>query len=246
MSDTPIALANMPLLLNKWLAGCGQYLGDRLIDLVVECFLPHELLSYPVERWTVETGMIDVELGKQHQVVVRSLKRVQIIASTTSTVGKPYYLWSSWKRKWEKCLSGQQSSSQNQELAQIWTEEKGQEDPQRLYDDLHGSATACLALTFVPSSKVFNAIFSAGIPILFWPRKNVSEPEPVQSFFTQALSCCKLARLPSLLWEKRKEANGDHHYGRHLTLLWDDPSRLPPTYTAPVLIPPLTSVGEAP
>src|SRR5260370_27286838 len=121
----------------------------------------------------IETGMIDVELSNQHPVVVRSLKRVQIISSTTNSARKEY-LGSSWNGKWEQCktsLSGQQLFSQNQEITQIWTEDKRQEELQRLHAYLHGSATICLALTFAPSSQIFDAILGAGIPILFWPRK---------------------------------------------------------------------------
>jgi hypothetical protein len=65
-------------------------------------------------------------------------------------------------------------------------------------------------------------------------RKRAGDPQAIQQALEQQFQQCRLRDVPDRVLAKRLEAARDRsgsHFGRHLTLLWDDPRRLPPTIT---------------
>lgn len=191
-------------------------------QLMVEFILPHQLLSHPVDQWQV-TGRTRVphRLGVDFPVVVRSLDRL-LAQETIATYVK-------WRRKWR------------------WLKENRDELPAKavrwvrgldmiststdFYEELAGDSPVCLMWSFPPAGEDDTEILGAGIwagtPVMLWPRGS-HDADVVEERFAQLLATGSLSRLPELTQKLREGAAGsDDQLGRHLTLLWDDPERLP-------------------
>jgi hypothetical protein len=72
-----------------------------------------------------------------------------------------------------------------------------------------------------------------GIPYAFFPRKEVAENfKP--SFINKVNELIKWDDLPKQLMKMRLESiSNDSHPAAKVTLLWDDPRRIPPRTTSP-------------
>ncbi|HZO74371.1 MAG TPA: hypothetical protein VFB60_19365 [Ktedonobacteraceae bacterium] len=230
--DEPIALEHIPDFLDEALEKCGDYLEGEIDKLIVEFALPNELLCEPIDHWQIDTGMGRVKLGIRHKVVIRSLERA-----------RKKKMLPLWKSKWQAYLEfidGKPASARAK--GPIWIcDQKHCATQESVAAALRDSSIVCLALTFVPPDylsdpdHIFNVILSSGIPIALWPRAYIGELQSIRRLFKSFLAQKTLARIPDLVWKQRLQAgeskNG-HHHGHHLTLLWDDPHRLPPTTTA--------------
>jgi hypothetical protein len=152
-------------------------------------------------------------------------------------------MWPLWKSKWNIVHEVEEeeffiSDKRNP----IWICDEGQYGThESLYSTLRPTSIVCLALTFAPlenligTGSILNAILGTGIPIALWPREHIKEPQKISNLFASILSQETLSALPRLVWEQRLEAGRSKdkdHPGHHLTLLWDDPNRLPPTAKA--------------
>lgn len=211
-----------------------EVLVSTMSDLVIEFSLPRSLLCCAVDHLLVNPGFLKVELGVQYKVVVRSLERAC-----------KRKMWAAWKQKWQifqKFVETQQAITSDL----IWIPTEEPLANKSLYARLYGSSIICFVLTHVPpafseqNTHVFDVLLTSGIPIALWPRKQIKNPEMFNSF----LSHDTVYSLPRLVWEQRKKAMEAYercetdHVGSNLTLLWDDPSRLPPSVTAGQLAPP--------
>lgn len=70
-----------------------------------------------------------------------------------------------------------------------------------------------------------NALLYSGVPVVAWSRAG---PGPAAAALSALFDQAPLGSLPDRVRRARLEAADDDHPGRHLTLLWDDPDRLPP------------------
>ena len=221
---------------------CGEYLSEEIDKLILEIMLPNELLSHPVDHWLIDNGMALVKLGIQHKVVVRSLERARRKKA-----------WPLWKSKWnalQELLDGN-TNIDDKNYARIF--DKSQcETYESLYATLRVPSVVCLALMFASldgaadNGHVFTATLGAGIPIAVWSRKYLDTPEILHDILASFLTPESLSKIPELVWQQRiaaAESKDEHHPGRHLTLLRDDPNRLPPTTTAIQFTMPSTRKG---
>ncbi|MBV9616490.1 MAG: hypothetical protein JO031_13635 [Ktedonobacteraceae bacterium] len=241
-----VSFEQVPAVMDLLLEKCGDYLADEINKLTIEVVLPNELLCYPVDHWLIDTGMEAeaVKLGIQHKVTVRSLERL-----------RQRRIQPLWKSKWkelQKLLDGNTELADHQDS--VWICDKDLYGTyESLFAMLRRSPTVCLALAFAPlenvansSSHVLKAMIGAGIPIALWPRKLTNSPKTAHDLFTSFLSPETLFQIPTLVWEQRLAAGqscDEHHQGHHLTLLWDDPNRLPPTAHAMQFAMPSTRRG---
>jgi vWA-MoxR associated protein C-terminal domain/Effector-associated domain 2 len=224
-----VSLEQVPVELGSLLVACGSYLADEINKLIIEFFLPGELLCYPIDHWPIDTGMGSVKLGIQHKVVVRSLERLR------NPILRPQ--WKSKGKELQKLQDGGNTLTNHQRS--VWICDEDQYGTyESLYAALHGSPIVCLALTFAPLdslislSHILKAPIGAGIPIVLWPRKLTDTPTTAYNLFTSFLSPQTLFEIPHRVWEHRLAAGksrDEHHQGHHLTLLWDNPNILPPT-----------------
>lgn len=227
--DEPYSLKEIPDLLEVLLEQCENCLQDAMKHLVIEFFLPLELLSYPVDQYAIRDFKTLRSISLYHQVVVRSLERAR-------KQNRRYI----WRDKWN-LLQEKQVLNEHKDMAMIYRAEhyNGSES---LSATLLGASVACLALAFVPSDSssqtndILSAILQAGVPIALWPREQTNYPKELHELFLELVSHYPLSQLPALVKQQRQEAitsGKQQHQGYHLTLLWDDPNRLPPSAMTP-------------
>jgi hypothetical protein len=95
-----------------------------------------------------------------------------------------------------------------------------------------------LAYAAVPAKGRLNAALNAGIPVMLWPRTQCAEQSHEGCAgdlrlrrLTAAIAHVHPDDVPATVMKLRKQARtrgaGADHCGRELTLVWDDPARLP-------------------
>lgn len=194
-------------------------------DLTVEFFLPVELLLHDVDQWEITLGIQTITcIGIQHRVVVRSLERVQ-----------PQYvsdLRPQWEKKWQRFKGLPHTHEDVFAWARTTEECNASSLPGSLLrKDIVGFAQVCLlAETHDSIFEMLYTIIDAGIPIAFFPRYK-AEACLCTNQIEQFIKKCLCLHSPTVVWQERQEAvrlNDTTHLAHHMTLLWDDPTRLPP------------------
>jgi len=225
-NDDPVSFQHLPNLLQGFLVQTSFHLMEAVEDLTVEFCLPRRLLCSDVDHWIVTAGRsTPVKIGIQHRVIVRSLERAHNME-----------LWPSWKSKWSRLQSQRLGSGglDGSVAPFLICNEEDCENQESLYARLRNYYVICLALALIPPdlplprADILDTVLDAGIPIALWPRHCVDH---LQASLDSLLSGCDLSELPKLVWKLRLEAaskRDEGHLGHRLTLLWDDPDRLPP------------------
>jgi hypothetical protein len=199
---------------------------DDNLEIQLEFFLPRRLLGHPVENWSSQPSG-RVSLGMHYVVVVRDLDRL----------GDPV-LWQACKRKWRSAHETDDESAPGQ-LFHHWITCA---DPPVELPEVLSDRCVALGLTFPPPPQGQRTdlvdVLDAGTPIALWPRSRCDHSGATPAAGTgdclgtrfKADVCAriagrKLADLPSLVWQMRRETRaGD---GPGLVLLWDDPAHFP-------------------
>lgn len=193
-------------------------------ELTVEFTLPHRLVHEAVDEW--DLGTKEVTLGSRFPVIVRIGDR------------PPGTEWH-WRRRWESLHAGQ---AENAALL-TWIDCRAESVFRKLYGSLQlDEKLAVLAACYQPKPDVLKALVHAGIPVALWPRRIGADHgghvrcagEVFHDDFTKHFAERPLRELPLLVKKVRTEAirHDDDHYGRALTLLWDDPTRPRPDQDA--------------
>jgi vWA-MoxR associated protein C-terminal domain/vWA-MoxR associated protein middle region 0 len=199
-------------------------------ELRIEFLLPNTLIDLSVDQWRVGV----VALGVQYQVVVRSMSRLAEHAGT----------YRRWQDNWTRAqqaeflsLAGKPESSSRQTDTVAWlTEQAAERDPEQVYATLiRPDGPVCLLLTQPPTPDNCEALqvaLTAGIPVLLWSRSpEVNLSGGLSGLFPDDDASFLLPDLPLRVLAFRRSAAergiGDRHLARHLTLLYDDSSRIP-------------------
>ncbi|MFF4190038.1 hypothetical protein [Nonomuraea sp. NPDC001831] len=190
-------------------------------DLALEFVLPRDLLHLRVEQWRKESfqGAVGV-LGEDHEVVVRSMERLERLD-----------LHGRWMRRW-KAFSEERAGRVH------WFPEDGR--PHLLSDPPPAVVVLSVAPGEVtgrpaaegPALDELGEALRVGVPVIVWARTGADS-----ATFRAALRSLLEHRegtrdLPSLVKALRIASNGpqthdDALIGRHVALLWDDPTRMP-------------------
>jgi hypothetical protein len=215
--DKAVTLNDIPALTEEILGIIDNFNVNHR-QLTIEFILPRHLLCHDVEHWTDGNGD---PIGTKYQVVVRSRERLRA---------------KKLQRFWIPCWNEAKKKEILQEMAETYTV-RVCETGLRKISSLVDAGKLFFVLASVPNVlteqniNVFFALTKSGVPIALWPRKvnNVNE-------FTQQLSkllSCTLEQLPQCLFKNRRELwqnENEQHTGYHLSLLWDDPDRIPPDF----------------
>ena|SRR2546422_1192318 len=189
---------------------------------IIELFLPDELLHTNISqrRMTIDGGT----LCSIYPVVIRSLDRVR---------EQDHIVMNNWKRYWDRL----------KEIKNIQLTIFHKEEYHKLKADFQNILLGALEhgefpiFAFVPAPNLaekppLEAVRKTGTPIAFWLCSLPDRFNPI----TFAKACKKLlanrdfATLPHFLWEQRTAAlsrRNTSHFIHYLTLLWDDPYRVP-------------------
>lgn len=237
--DVPRPLDSLSPLLNHFLSMSIRQIKDPRSNIMVELFLPLHLLCFDLDQWKIDIGLNqETPLGHCYPVVLRSLDR------TYSHHERGYeQLMRAWQIHWNNF---QEALATVKPVFCNMKEYESRRNWQAFLED-----TMCLVLTFVPPTNdeqtkvsLLKEIIIAGNAVALWPRKqtgSLSEDE-IKTMYHSLLARCNFSRLPEILWQKRKEAlkkDDEQHLVHHLTLLWDNPNRLPPDVDSGQLVAPL-------
>ena len=206
-------------------------------ELTVEFILPRGWLSKPVDEWTLGRRS-QVRVGWRHPVVVRDLARF-----------RQNYNDRELGRRW----AGLTGTIEGAEVVH-WVRCRDAVSAGQMAASLAASAKlAMLALTYPPvrieSNPVMKAGFDSGVPVMLWrriPCQNHKQGDQVIScdgdLFQHSISAelanflarSSIGELPELIRQLRVAAGetqeNESHFGRALTLLWDQPEQ--PTRSA--------------
>ncbi|HYO71168.1 MAG TPA: effector-associated domain EAD1-containing protein [Archangium sp.] len=225
LEEVPQALKR--IWLRRELAEPLKQLGDA--KLTVEFLLPRELLLHAVEDWRVLPG---APIGARYQVVVRSLERAYAEVKTPLEVELEDLPLASapWNEKWRLFSSSPQSPARP-----VWVHRPADHQGNRFFADLVLPEVVCLALTMTPPAisemtlrELLRHCLVNGMPMALWARKPEGSGEEIQTFFDGLLK--ELSQLPGAVRQARWQgfsSDDAGHLGKHLTLVWDDPNRLP-------------------
>ncbi|MBD2510127.1 CHAT domain-containing protein [Nostoc muscorum FACHB-395] len=200
--------------LDKVLNKCIQNINDfDWSKLIIEIFLPLDMLNYPVHLCKLEHALI----GQDYRIVVRYSERAQ------KNLSKLYK--NNWEKKWKTL---QNFSCFSVSSAFLLADENYADN---LKSELERQDI--IGLKFVKQHKnikdIFTQILRTGIPVALWLQEHSLDLQECQSEIEQILNCC-ICHLPESVKQKRNQAkpNIDTHIGNHLSLLWDNPYLLPP------------------
>jgi vWA-MoxR associated protein C-terminal domain/vWA-MoxR associated protein middle region (VMAP-M) 1 len=216
--EIPFVPEKLPLLLGNLLQQCfEEYLQGQPTELTIEIFLPRDRLCDEVEKWSYQDSEgLDITIGAEHRVVVRSYDRLKTLRKQQGSY---------WKKNWENLQLIWQDIPC---IEQITTISQACFDPNHLRKSLIEKIVlkVCCNLSNSDRDGLLKAIHSAGTPIVIWSRCEVTNLKNPHHF--DALLEKPLQELSACVKEQRLAADHDMHLGNHLVLLWDDPNRIPP------------------
>ncbi len=188
-------------------------------NLTIEIFLPFKILHHAIDNWQLKDdyGFL-ITLGKHYIVVIRSYDRLFLKYREKRI---------HWEEKWEYLQDLKTTAISN--YFYPVNDDNINDTFDQLLDTIIIGIKASKAPKKVGPGSFFAAILSSAIPIALWLRKDLESKDCLSEIDT--ILNCKIDDLPEVVRKKRSEAkNPDTDIGYHLSLLWEDPYRLPPTY----------------
>ena len=224
---------DIPKQLNKFLKAGLRYLRGKQYKLIIEVFLPSDLIGVEVNRWKISDPIIEeISLGIKYPVRLRSLERLDLEYLDS-------YL-SDWYKYWDKV----KTVLHNEPIQELFEhlEEMESFNWKLLRNSLKEKIG--LKLTCAPpkakTKDLFRAILTTTTPIAIWTRYDIPNFDHV-SAIDEILTFKPLCHLCESVRETREQADAqtEEHLGFHLALLWENPYRLTPDIMLE-----LTTVGQ--
>ena len=226
--------------LKEWVHQAETKLGNEVrkigcsSNLTIEFFLPWEHLAEAVDEWQVSLmprSNNRVPIGKKHQVVLRSLDRLDDYYSFRQ-------LDNQWK-KTEKFMNSNPTKAEIQEKIEhlnCLIECDWEVLAQRLeYEKQLALKLTCVMPTCKTSdnsttlTNLFQSILRAGTPIVLWSRQcNLSDVSSKMDLLLVSETLLNESQLLEKVKRIRNEATttNKQHCGHHLAILYDEPKRL--------------------
>jgi hypothetical protein len=230
LDDEPCPLPDIPGQIDRLLGEIAARIATRVGDPTIEVILPRTLLGHPVDRWPIRVGPGETPypIGIEYPVVVRSLERMG-----------NQMLRHRWQRKWRRLQSHGHAVT---DRSVHWVVEPGASKPEQLLGELLYDETddpICLVIAAAPvdgghAGHEVDAGLHAGIPVLVWCREN----RPIERLRADVISLLGhgVLGLPATVLRLRRDAvrlgEPPDHLGLRVSLIWDDPDRLPRRPTA--------------
>jgi hypothetical protein len=210
--------------LNKFITESLKHLRGKQYQLIIEVFLPSDLINTEVDRWKIYDPIVkEVTLGTKYPIRLRSLERLDIKYLD-------HYL-SDWHKYWHK-VNTVLHDEQIKELF-VHLQEMENFNWQLLKTSLKDKNKIGLKVTCAPpkdkTKDLFNAILTATTPIAIWTRYDIPNFDHV-SAIDKILTFNPLCHLCESVRQTREQADAQtgEHLGFHLAILWEDPYRLTP------------------
>jgi hypothetical protein len=238
--DEPVALEEIRVALVRELLDLQQQLpigvgGLADTEIVIEFCLPRALLAMAVDKWEIPDSWGGQRpLGTIYPVIVRDVERTRDNDAQKR-----------WKERWDRL---HQDPPLNIEQL-YWVEQVDARDPKEIFWSLTAEGDHepwfCVGLGFSPSDvcltgnmHCLHSPWLAGLPSAIWLREPMFGPEKVRDVITFLLEGALLHDWPKRLKEIRQLAyspqlfpddprRGLKHIQASITLVWDDPYRVP-------------------
>lgn len=210
---------DLPRILDELIATCGKEHGIPLTDLIIQWFLPIELMSLPVEHWQIQIGRSQKQCsgGRCKAVIVRSSDRHF----------SPEYQPASgdWKKYWTRLLTCQESTC-SEALVSL--------NPVKKKTKIDWRNAKVIGCKFVEhhdpqqQSDLWDEWLGQGLSIALWTRHSSTKSR------MQPVTKCSIVKLSEMLAEHRQRAlshdsETDRLKAASLCLLLDNPFRPFPT-----------------
>ncbi|MBD2451494.1 hypothetical protein H6G76_31140 [Nostoc sp. FACHB-152] len=214
----------IPQQLNRFLKKSLRLLRGKQYQLIIEVFLPSDLIGTEVDRWKISDPILEeITLGIKYPIRLRSLERLNLDYLDS-------YL-SDWYKYWDRVIA----VLHNEAVQELFEHLKEIEsfNWKILKNNLQykiGLKVTCAP----PKAKIkdlFKAILISTTPIAIWTRCDIDIPNFDQvTAIDEVLSFRPLCHLCESVRQTREEADAqtEEHLGFHLALLWEDPHRLTP------------------
>ncbi|MFI8088766.1 hypothetical protein ACIF9R_10670 [Streptomyces sp. NPDC086080] len=189
-------------------------------ELALEFVLPRRWLHLSVENWAkTPFGPSAGLLGEDHQVVVRSMERID-----------RRDLHGRWGRRWEAFTAGRAGRVH-------WFPEDGRShllsEPTPAVVVLSGPAGGAAGPGAAEGEQLdeLSEALRVGVPVILWDRREGRDPQ-FRSVLRALMDRHDVRDLPIVVRALRtasgtRDAEGRCVVGRHVALLWDDPDRMP-------------------
>ncbi|NER03843.1 MAG: hypothetical protein F6K17_15050 [Okeania sp. SIO3C4] len=221
----------IPIEFNKFLKKALKYLRGKKYSLIIEFFLPSNLMSQEVDRWKISDPIAEeITLGIKYPIRLRSLERLNL-DYLDSYLSQWYEYWGKVKQllpnkpNLELFEHLEEMESFNWKLLKIKLEEKiglkvTRAHPESIRKDL------------------FRAILSATTPVVIWTRVDIERREKV-NLIDEILTFKPLCYLCESVRQIREKAHAqtEEHLGFHLAILWENPYRLTPDIMVELITP---------
>ncbi|MER9702223.1 hypothetical protein [Mesorhizobium sp. M0146] len=218
LSEVNEALIQEIDLLEKQLRRGG--IGKRNTEIVIEFCLPRTLLTEPVDEWKIPGDFSPQALGTKHPVIVRDRER-----------RLPLSVQNRWRERWDRLSQSPPPLADKP----FWIKQGDRLTPEEQYNQIlgDGELSVCVAFDFSVQREALldereNCLYGAwhaGIPAAIWLRDCPATDVP-QNVLQSLLRGTLVSELPERIWGIR-EGSGDV---AGITLVWDDPDRVPYDY----------------
>jgi hypothetical protein len=213
---------DIPKKLNKFLKTSLRYLRGKQYQLIIEVFLPSDLIGTEVDRWKITDPIVEeITLGIKYPIRLRSLERLELDYLD-------YYL-SDWYKYWDKV----KTVLHNEVIQELFEHLQEMENfnwklLKNSLQDKIGLKVTC-APTKAKTKDLFKAILTATTPIAIWTRCDIPDFDQVAAI-DKVLTFKPLCHLCESVRHSREQADAqtEEHLGFHLALLWENPHRLTP------------------
>jgi hypothetical protein len=217
--------------LNKYLKKALKRLRCKQYQLIIEVFLPSDLMCAEVDRWKISDPIADeITLGIKYPIRLRSLERLNLEYLDS-------YL-SDWYKNWDNV----RTVLQNEPIQELFEhlEEMESFNWKLLKNSLKekiGLKVTC-APPKAKTKELFRAILTATTPIAIWTRCDIPNLDRVAAI-NEILSFKPLCDLCESVRQTREiaDAQTEEHLGFHLALLWENPYRLTPDVMLQLITP---------
>jgi vWA-MoxR associated protein C-terminal domain len=193
-------------------------------EMALEFILPRTMLSYPFEQWRNRERTY-LTLGVQFIVVVRDLETIRDPLVRGRCANKWKYMFREGNG-----LEGGPS---------VWVTCADNHRPEEVFFRMKRDGHGSLGLTFQPGDGVhtfdLDGALEAGTPIVIWPRgcehaqgtAPAIDGTPFRDDLLGRLSGRSLSDLPRVVFDMRNEQAESGLADVGVTLLWNDPARIP-------------------
>lgn len=213
---------DIPIQLNKFIKTSLKYLRGKQYQLIIEVFLPSDLIGTEVDRWKISDPIVEeITLGIKYPIRLRSLERLNLDYLDS-------YL-SDWYKYWDKV----KTVLHNEPIQELFAHLQEMEtfNWKSLKNNLQekiGLKVTC-APPKAKTKELFKAILTATTPIAIWTRYDIPDFDHV-SAIDEILTFKPLCHLCESVRQTREQADAqtEEHLGFHLAILWEDPYRLTP------------------